>query len=80
MERDSLIAHGGASFIRENFFDMSDIYQVNVCEDCGGMISAAKECRVCRKNNITRANIPYCTKLLAQELMALGVSIKISTK
>jgi len=44
------------------------------------MLSASKECRICRKNNITRANIPYCSKLLMQELMALGVSIKILTK
>ena len=80
MERDSLIAHGGASFVRENFFDMSDCYAVNVCNDCGAMLSASKECRICRKNNITRANIPYCSKLLMQELMALGVSIKILTK
>ncbi len=79
MERDALLAHGGTAFIRETFFDMSDVYQVNVCNDCGGMISSAKECRVCKRGNITRANIPYCTKLLFQELQALGVNIAIKT-
>lgn len=80
MERDSLIAHGGAAFIQETFFDMSDVYQVNVCNICGSIISSAKQCRVCKKDDITKTNIPYCTKLLFQELQALGVKINISTK
>jgi DNA-directed RNA polymerase II subunit RPB2 len=78
--RDSLIAHGGAAFIQETFFDMSDVYQVNVCNICGCIISTAKQCRVCKKDDITKTNIPYCTKLLFQELQALGVKINISTK
>ena len=79
MERDALIAHGGSAFIQETFFDMSDVYQVNVCGHCGSMLSAAKECRVCKKGDVSKTNIPYCAKLLLQELQALGVSIKIST-
>ena len=79
MERDALIAHGGSAFIQETFFDMSDVYQVNVCEHCGSMLSAAKECRVCKKGDVNKTNIPYCAKLLLQELQALGVSIKINT-
>lgn len=79
MERDALIAHGGSAFIQETFFDMSDVYQVNVCDHCGGMVSSAKECRTCRTGDIAKTNIPYCAKLLLQELQALGVSIKINT-
>ena len=79
MERDALIAHGGSAFIQETFFDMSDVYQVNVCDHCGGMVSAAKECRTCKSGDIAKTNIPYCAKLLLQELQALGVSIKINT-
>jgi hypothetical protein len=78
MERDALIAHGGAAFIQETFFDMSDVYQVNVCNKCGSIISTAKQCRICKKDDITKTNIPYCTKLLFQELQALGVKISIS--
>jgi hypothetical protein len=80
MERDSLIAHGGAAFIQETFFDMSDVYQVNVCNKCGNIISNPKQCRICKKDDITKTNIPYCTKLLFQELQALGVKISIGTK
>ena len=79
MERDSLISHGGSAFIQETFFDMSDVYQVNVCNECGAIVSCLKECRVCRRGDITRANIPYCSKLLLQELMAMNVKIQIGT-
>jgi DNA-directed RNA polymerase beta subunit len=79
MERDALIAHGGSAFIQETFFDMSDVYQVNVCDHCGGIVSSSKECRACKSSDIAKTNIPYCAKLLLQELQALGVHIKINT-
>lgn len=79
MERDALIAHGGSAFIQETFFDMSDVYQVNICDHCGCMLSMQKECRMCRKGDVSKTNIPYCAKLLLQELQALGVSIEIKT-
>ena len=79
MERDSLISHGGSAFIQETFFDMSDVYQVNVCNECGAIVSCLKECRVCRRGDITRANITYCSKLLIQDLMAMNVKIQIGT-
>jgi DNA-directed RNA polymerase II subunit RPB2 len=79
MERDSLISHGGSIFIKETFFDMSDEYHVNVCRDCGVILSRRTGCRMCNKENVNvKLNIPYCTKLLFQELMAMGVSVKIS--
>jgi DNA-directed RNA polymerase II subunit RPB2 len=79
MERDSLIAHGGSIFIKETFFDMSDEYTVNVCKDCGVILSKKTGCRMCGKENVNvKLNIPYCTKLLFQELMAMGISVHIS--
>lgn len=79
MERDSLISHGGSIFIKETFFDMSDEYHVNVCRDCGVILSRRTGCRMCNRENVNvKLNIPYCTKLLFQELMAMGVSVKIS--
>lgn len=80
MERDALIGHGGAAFIQETLFDMSDQYQVNVCEECGNILSSDKACRICKNGQINRTNIPYCAKLLFQELEAMGIKIQINTK
>lgn len=80
MERDALISHGGAAFIQETLFDMSDQYQVNVCEKCGNILSSAVACRICKTSTVNRTNIPYCAKLLFQELEAMGIKIQINTK
>jgi len=80
MERDALISHGGAAFIQETLFDMSDQYQVNVCENCGNILSSAVACRMCKNGQVNRTNIPYCAKLLFQELEAMGIKIQINTK
>ena len=80
MERDALISHGGAAFIQETLFDMSDQYQVNVCEGCGNILSSTTACRVCKTGQVNRTNIPYCAKLLFQELEAMGIKIQINTK
>jgi DNA-directed RNA polymerase II subunit RPB2 len=80
MERDALISHGGAAFIQETLFDMSDEYQVNVCETCGNILSTPNGCRICKNGLVNRTNIPYCAKLLFQELEAMGIKIQIHTK
>ena len=80
MERDCMIAHGVASFLRERLFTMSDKYTVPLCNSCGFISDNYTKCTFCENNIIDITNIPYACKLLFQELTCLGLKIKIKSE
>jgi DNA-directed RNA polymerase beta subunit len=71
MERDTLLAHGTAHFLRERLFKMSDPYACHMCSKCGHIASNLEKCVMCGETNIPLVNVPYAAKLLFQELQAM---------
>jgi DNA-directed RNA polymerase II subunit RPB2 len=63
--------------LKERLFQVSDPFQITVCKKCGVMTSSVKECHVCKGNEVSNCNFPYASKLLHQELTAIGLKLTI---
>jgi len=75
MERDCMISYGGTRILLERLFEVSDVFQIYLCSKCGIMTSKVNECQKCKGNDIAKCNFPYASKLLVQELTAMGMKI-----
>lgn len=79
MERDCMIAHGAAHFLKERLFDQSDAYRVHVCEHCGliaiaNLKKSSFECRGCKnKTDIVQVDILVSLTILFPSLDVVHV-------
>ncbi len=85
MERDTLIGHGAAMAIKDRLLDQSDGFTVYVCgdPDCGHIAiydykTHQLRCPVCgNTSNIHPIETSYAFKLMRDELMSLGVVMRL---
>jgi DNA-directed RNA polymerase subunit B len=84
MERDCLIGHGAAMVIKDRLLDESDGTVQYVCgnHECGHIALADRQgalrCPVCGNNaNIHPIQTSYAFKLLLDELISLGVAMRL---
>ena len=86
MERDCMCSHGASRFTKSRMYDVSDKYQVHVCNKCGMIASYNDDlhihhCRTCdNRSDFSFVQIPYACKLLFQELMTMNVVPRIITE
>jgi len=73
MERDSILAHGTAGFLRESMMERSDKYEVNI-NDKTGLISNGEE-----NEDIVNVQMPYAMKMLLQELQTMSIAPRLIT-
>lgn len=78
MERDNSIGQGTSVFLNERLFVKSDYYQTTICSGCGNFSTTSTHCKACDTDKIVKVNLPFASKLLFQQLMAM--SLKLSMK
>lgn len=85
MERDAILAHGASAIATALLHHQSDPCVVQICTTChkvGYMDTrGARKCvdRRCHKDDVVDVGMPFASKLLLQELAALGIGTRLAT-
>lgn len=86
MERDCMISHGLASFLKERFVECSDGFECWVCEESGLIAIANPENKIFygksaeNYTKITKIKIPYAMKQFLYECMTMTVAPRLITE
>jgi DNA-directed RNA polymerase II subunit RPB2 len=83
MERDAMVSHGAARFVKDRLYNASDAYSMNVCAKCG-LVAQYNDrehihcCKICNnKTDFKYVELPYSCKLLFQELQTMNIAPRI---
>lgn len=87
MERDTLISHGAAEFLRDRLLDNSDPSIITLCGNCGLLAQPAAEgthvrhkeafCKNCGNGvKVRDMRAPFAFRLLLQELAAMQIAVR----
>ena len=77
-----MISHGAMSFLKERMMDVSDIFKVHICKECGlfSVVNPDDEtgnrsCGGCENySQFMELRVPYACKLLMQELEGMMIT------
>ena len=80
METNAILAHGITGFVKETMTTRSDGYHKYIDGDTGEDIIYNEKEDYYDSLHAQKIEIPYCMKLLKQEVEALGINMKLHTK
>ena len=86
MERDCILAHGTAQFLKETLQDRSDNYRMFTCKQCGLVAAVNPDeniyyCKNCdNTSQFSELRVAYAMKLFIQELESMCVAPRLITK
>ena len=89
MERDCLLAHGAAEFLKDRLLDNSDPSVLTVCDTCGLLAMPSAEhtlvrnkrpvCKNCGAHaKVYDMHTPFAFRLLLQEMQGMGVGVRFT--
>ena len=78
MERDCLIAHGAASWLKEKFIELSDGFIVNIDRATGLLAIGSPQNGTLRDSqvDVKQVALGFSMKLLTLELMSIGIAMR----
>ncbi|ODV63615.1 DNA-directed RNA polymerase III core subunit RET1 [Ascoidea rubescens DSM 1968] len=77
MERDCVIAYGASQLLLERLMISSDVFEVDICNNCG-LMGFHGWCNNCKTTeNVIKMRIPYAAKLLFQELISMNIAPRL---
>ena len=85
MERDALISHGAATFLKETFLERSDHFKIYTCRKCRKTAQVNRErniyyCKSCKSYcGFSEIHLPYAMKLFKQEVGGMSINMNMLT-